>query len=279
MPVPNAINPLARAKEDYFTLTVKPGILGESLTYSFTEYKLTNGYCNVDWGDGSYTETTDVQATLSHTYSAAGTYKIKIKADCYKFIFGQVSTVAPLIYDSNGNWDALGDLKNASGMFDGCSNAIFSFTQLPSRLNAASTMFRNCTNARLRLTSLPDGIPNGTSMFDGCSKSQFTFTTLPSSLTNGTAMFRNCANATLPLTELSPGLTSCINMFNGCVKATMDISTLAQNGPSNGWTGVTNINSMFLNCSLVTGSRSEFLAKFPNVTNTTNAFNGTNTTA
>lgn len=254
MPLPNKMNPLAR--EPVFTLTVKPGILGTSLTYGFTPLWRAGGYCKViDWGDGTSEDAVTNQASISHTYSSAGTYKIKVKADCYKFYFGLNTAYAPLIYDSNGNWDAIGDLTNASEMFSGCANAVFALKSLPSGLTGASSMFRGCANARLSLTSLPAGITGGSYMFDGCANASISITTLPSGLTNGAGMFRGCANSV------------------------MNLNTLAANAPTGGWTALTNIAQMFQNCSLVTGSQSAFLAQCPNVTNTTNAFTGTNTTA
>ena len=67
-------------------------------------------------------------------------------------------------------------------------------------------------------------------------------------------------------------------MFNGCINAEMNLDTLVANAPAEGWTKLTNITNMFYGCPKVTGSRSAFLAKLPNVTNTAGAFAGTNTT-
>ena len=222
----------------YFELVVKPGILGDSLTYGFTPYWKTGGYCKVvDWGDGSGEDATASGTVLTHTYAAAGTYTISIKADCYRCMFGYHGTYAPLIYDANGNWDALGNITDGR------------------------TMFYNCTNATLSLTSLPGG------------------------LTNGSAMFNGCRNATLPLTSLPDGLTGLVSAFSYVLLAEINLDDLTANAPEGGWTGVTSIENMFYNAGsgnspgTVTGSRSAFLAKFPNVTNTTNAFYGTTTTA
>ena len=197
----------------YFELVVKPGILGDSLTYGFTPYWKTGGYCKVvDWGDGSGEDATASGTKLTHTYAAAGTYTISIKADCYRCIFGYHGTYAPLVYNANGNWDALGNI------------------------------------------------------------------------TDGSTMFQNCTNATLPLTSLPAGLTGLVSAFSYVLLAEINLDDLTANAPEGGWTGVTSIENMFYNAGsgnspgTVTGSRSAFLAKFPNVTKTTNAFYGTNTT-
>jgi hypothetical protein len=67
-------------------------------------------------------------------------------------------------------------------------------------------------------------------------------------------------------------------MFYNCTKAEINLDTLVANAPAEGWTALTNIAYMFYGCTKVTGSRSAFLAKCPNVTSTAGAFDGTNTT-
>lgn len=270
----------------YFELVVKPGILGDSLTYGFTPYWKTGGYCKVvDWGDGSGEDATASGTKLTHTYAAAGTYTISIKADCYRCIFGYHGTYAPLVYNANGNWDALGNITDGSTMFQNCTNATLPLTSLPDGLTNGRTMFYNCTNATLPLTSLPGGLTNGYFMFNGCRNATLPLTSLPAGLTNGESMFYNCRNATLTLTSLPTGLTGLVSAFSYVLLAEINLDDLTANAPEGGWTGVTSIENMFYNAGsgnspgTVTGSRSAFLAKFPNVTKTTNAFYGTNTTA
>ena len=380
--IPYPLDPMGSTNRgSCFELTVQPGILGDSLTYGFTPSWNAGGYCKVvDWGDGSNEDAVTSGALITHTYAAAGTYTILIKADCYKCMFGYNDTYAPLIYDANGTWDALGNITNGSYMFYKCTNATFPFTSLPDGLTNGERMFSSCINATLPLTSLPDGLTNGAYMFSGCSNAQLPLTSLPagltdasgmfdgcinatlpltslpSGLTNGAYMFKDCRNATLPLTSLPAGITNASNMFNGCQKATLPLTSLpagitnapnmfngckqatlpltslpagltnadymfyscinatlpltslpdgltngiymfcnckqavinlddlTANAPEGGWTNITSIDSMFQNAGsgnspgTVTGSRSAFLAKFPNVTNITNAFYGTNTT-
>ena len=307
--IPYPLDPMGSSLGPYFELVVKPGILGDSLTYGFTPYWKTGGYCKVvDWGDGASQDATASGTTLTHTYAAAGTYTISIKADCYRCRFGNSSTYAPLIYDANGNWDALGNITDGGTMFYNCTNATLQFTSLPAGLTNGYFMFAGCTNATLPLTSLPDGLTSGENMFAVCTKATLPLTSLPAGLTNGGNMFNGCRNAMLQLTSLPDGLTSGGNMFNGCRNATLQLTSLpagltslvsaflsamlaeinlddlTANAPEGGWTGVTSIENIFYKAGsgnspgTVTGSRSAFLAKFPNVTNTTNAFYGTNTT-
>lgn len=99
-------------------------------------------------------------------------------------------------------------------------------------------------------------------------------------------MFKDCTKATLTLTRLPDGLAgNLISMFENALLAVINLDDLTANAPEGGWTEVRNIMSMFYNAGsgnspgTVTGSRSAFLAKFPNVTNASKAFYGTNTTA
>ena len=283
--IPYPLDPMGSKLEPYFELVVKPGILGDSLTYGFTPYWNTGGYCKVvDWGDGASQDATASGTTLTHTYAAAGTYTIRIKADCYKCMFGYNDTYAPLIYDADGNWDALGNITDGSNMFYNCTNATLPLTSLPSGLTDGSTMFNGCRNATLPLTSLPDGLTNGGNMFNGCRNAMLPLTRLPDGLTNSESMFSNCTNATMHLTSLPAGITSLVSAFLSAMLAEINLDDLTANAPEGGWTEVTSIENMFYNAGsgnspgTVTGSRSAFLAKFPNVTNTTNAFYGTNTT-
>ena len=194
-------------------------------------------------------------------------------------------------------------LKSGNQMFIGCTNAQLPLTKLPEGISNVSSMFRGCKNAQLPLTALPDSITDGTAMFSGCTKAQLSLTKLPEGLENGTDMFNGCTNATLPLTKLPDGLTNGNRMFSGCTKAQLpltklpdglktgtemfsncvnaeiNLDTLVANAPAEGWTALTNISNMFGGASKVTGSRSAFLAKCPNVTAQTNTFYGTNTTA
>ena len=49
--IPYPLDPMGSSLGPYFTLVVKPGILGDSLTYGFTPYWNTGGYCKVmDYG-------------------------------------------------------------------------------------------------------------------------------------------------------------------------------------------------------------------------------------
>lgn len=45
--IPYPLDPMGSNLGPYFELVVKPGILGDSLTYGFTPYWNTGGYCKV----------------------------------------------------------------------------------------------------------------------------------------------------------------------------------------------------------------------------------------
>ena len=373
MRIPHIFNPLGKSPgAKYFELVVKPGILAADMTYGFTPYWNAGGYCSVDWGDGSKETAAKSATALKHTYAEAGTYKIKIIADCYWLI---LSTTGPKIvsYSSDAfhllggltvgnqmfqncantelNFTRLPEsltagrymfrgcsnallplnglpagLTNGQEMFSSCSSALLYLTELPAGLTAGTYMFYKCSNAVLQLKALPDGITNGNSMFYGCTDAALPLTSLPTNLADGTYMFYGCKNAKLAITKLPNGLTTGTNMFNNCTSSQMRITELPDgltsatsmfgncssyisltklppnlknvkymfdsspnveinlddlvaNAPEEGWPEVTDLYRMFANCPKVTGSRSAFMAKFPNAINKESAFSGTNTTA
>ena len=268
MVIPYKFNPLGVSKSSYFELVVKPGILGDSLTYGFTPYWNANGYCKViDWGDNTSEDAVTSGTVLTHTYSSSGTYKIKIKADCYRMIFGAMidNDYVKLVYNSNGNWDALGNITDSRYMFNYCINAVFQFKNIPRNIVNGSSMFGYCKNAILPLTSLPSSLTNSSSMFENCFVATLPLTSLPSNLTNGSSMFSYCKNAILPLTSLPSSLTNSIGMFSNCTSASLSITSL----PSNLTAG----NNMFSNCTNAT----LLITSLPsNLTNGSNMFYGCN---
>ena len=146
-------------------------------------------------------------------------------------------------------------------------------------------MFYHCTKAKLNFTKLPDNITNAGSTFRDCYVADLPITSLPEALVTMDALFENCLKARIHLTKLPNAISGSLALaFSQAKLAVINLDELAANAPEGGWTGVTSIEKMFYNAGsgnspgTVTGSRSAFLAKFPNVTNTTNAFYGTNTT-
>lgn len=301
--IPCKTNPMGKSKEPYFSLVVKPGILG-GMEYGFTPYWNSGGYCKVlDWGDGIAEDAVTSGTVLSHTYSVAGTYKIKIVANCYKVNFAVSADYAKLIFDSNLFYNYLGALTDCREMFRGASYAEFVVKNLPISLVNAQNMFSNCGSIGCDLMYFPDSLTNCVWMFGSCgnttfknlknlplgtsnytgtfyqnTKAEFTISSIPDNVVRLTNAFTACKLARIHLEKLPPGLLTCDETFSGCELAEINISKLAENAPAEGWVNLTSIRGLFYNCPKVTGSRSAFLAKCPNVTNTTNAFTGTNTT-
>ena len=301
MPIPTRLNPMGKNEKKYFELIVKPGILASDMTYGVFSAFNDGGYCKVDWGDGNKDEAVSTNITISHTYTVAGTYKVKIQANCSRINLGAVGR--PIVYDCSDDFSCLIGLTSGNYTFSECSNAVLSLTRLPEQITGGLEMFSGCTNAQLPLTSLPEGLTNGQSMFNSCSNATLPLTSLPDGLTNCASMFRGCSKAQLSLTYLPAGLTNGASMFVGCTKSEfaftklpdgitsgclmfygagsgveINLDTLVANAPADGWVDLTNISGMFYACPNVTGSRSAFLSKCPNVTNITDAFRGTNTT-
>ena len=278
MPIPTRFNPMGKSnRPQAFELVVKPGILASDMTYGFTPYWNAGGYCSVDWGDGAKEDAVSNKTKLNHTYAVAGTYRVKINADLYLIKVG-----GAVLYDCNEKWECLGCLGSGSfdmnSMFESSGNLIHTFKTLPQGFKYTNYMFRYCSKVDFAMASLPEGITHSGSMFSGCTNATLPLTSLPESLNRAPSMFSGCTKATLPLTSLPDGLSDATQMFDSCKNAEINLDTLVANAPDEGWTKLTSIRLMFRNCSKVTGSRSAFLAKCPNVTNTTDAFTGTSTT-
>ena len=169
-------------------------------------------------------------------------------------------------------------LLGGSNMFFGCQSITINISRLPSNLRNGRSMFQGLSDSQVDLTSLPDGLTDGFNMFLGCSKSKIKLNELPAGLTEGQNMFSGCKASEITLTHLPANLKTAAGMFKDCINTEINLDTLVANAPADGWTQLTNISNMFNGCSKVTGSRSAFLAKCPNVTTTTDTFKGTNTT-
>lgn len=303
MPIPYRLNPMGKNEKKYFELVVKPGILTSTMSFWFIPYWNSGGYCKVDWGDGQKEDATKSGTKLNHTYAEAGTYTVKIKAECYRVNFSAESITIPIIAYCSGNWEELGylttgrcmfyncvnmefnctslpeGLTTQQSMFGNCKKATLPLTKLPDRLSTGHNMFIGCTNAELPLTKLPDSLTDGDGMFYGCTNAQLSLTKLPEGLTNGRSMFDGCTNAKITVTKLPDGITNGYRMFYNCPNVEINLDTLVANAPVEGWTKLTNITNMFYNCPKVTGSRSAFLAKCPpNPAGASSAFILTNTT-
>ena len=163
--IPYPLDPLGRCSP-YFEVVVKPGILNASLDYDIFAVLNTGDYLKVvDWGDGTSSEAAK-SGVLTHTYSQAGTYTVRIKGNCQRIQFGY--THAPIVYDTNANWSALGNLTTGYRMFDNCSNAQFKIDKLPESLQDIRSMFSKCYYAKLHIHKLPAKLSSCIGAFDYC---------------------------------------------------------------------------------------------------------------
>ena len=241
MPLPSRWNPMGVGSTPCFEIEVSP--TSSSLTYGFTPYWNVGGYCRVlDWGDGTGEKASASGTLFSHTYPAAGTYTIKIKADCYRVVFGYSDIYAPLVsYCSGKNWNALGTLNSGYCMFRGCSNMVDDISELPEYLTDAGYMFYHCEKANLPLSVLPEGIVSASNMFGHCYEADLPIERLPEQLSSATYMFDNCLKSRLPIASLPEGITDGKAMFQKCKAAELNFSSL----PS----GLKTASAMFFVCS------------------------------
>lgn len=304
MAIPMTLNPIGRfGGEPYFSLIIKPGILG-GMEYGFTPYWNEGGYCRVlDWGDGVAENAVTSGTVIKHTYTTAGTYRIKIIGDCWRVVFGQNPVYAELVYDSNGQWKFLGTLTSGEFMFWQCRNAIYTFQHFPDYITNIAYMFANNNNAYLQFKEFADTIINCTAAFNVCQKSRLQFKNIPA-LKELVQLFYDNHNSGINITEIPEEVRIMTSTFSRCYgpdcrisphkipdkieklnetfsfseSVYIDISELAANAPPEGWTNLTTISGLFYGSPNVVGSRSAFLAKCPPGIPDTNAFTGTNTT-
>ena len=252
MQIPNETNPLGVT--GCFTITVKPGILGQSLSYAFTPYFDQHGYCTVlDWGDGQGSSGVSGEQ-LKHTYAQSGTYTIKIKGSCNKVQFGQLTVnnintdddlqwqqgyvqsydpslykYAVLVSHTNGDWDQLGNLLDCDCMFQHCSNMQQDIKILPQQMVTANSMFYHCHKATLDIQQLPQSLLSAINMFGHCHEALLPITRLPQDMALCDYIFDNCYEAQLPLTNIPNNAINCRAMFQRCYKALLYITQLPQN--------------------------------------------------
>lgn len=232
----------AGGKSPYFELTV--ATTSASLTWGFIPYIPAGGTLTVDWGDGATNAYNgNSSARRDHTYAAAGEYRVRLIGDVTQFVFG--GDAAPMI--------------NYAGMVTGCN---FNWGAFP-RWTNFHTAFYRCANLAGTCTTIPDYVTSLQSAFNTCRALRLKIKKLPSALTGARAL---------------------ANAFQACWLAEIDLDLLTANAPSGGWPGLTSLVYAFYNCGASNnpgtciGSRSAFLAKFPDVTSTTYTFEGTNTT-
>jgi len=238
------IDPADWRDDEVFTIDL--AITADNLTFGVQPYWNTGGWCNIlDWGDGQSQAATTSGTALTHTFASAGSYRVKVRGDMYRFRVGSTNPAA--VIDCNGNWDALGNITIGTDMFRSCSNGVFAFASLPTGLVNGFYMFYQCSSATLPLSELPVGLTNGERMFQNCALAQLSFDTLP------------------------VGFTSIASMLEGCNSANILIDNFAQKIIGE-WSSMTSINYFAYRAGGVGGHVATFLRKAPKVNSTAGAF-------
>lgn len=272
---------------------------GGSVTLSLYTFT-ANEPATIYWGDGeSSTTTGSGYVAANHTYVNAtsrtsirlvcggrGLYRIKFAGDGIDLL------------DSNEKWGlhpVLDKLEmgtktytmnfhslppkgaNLNYVYQNMTNALFPLSVLPESATSMAATFSGCAKAILPFTNLPPKLVTGTNIFSGCTSAISTITELPDTLTACGGIFNKCAKMDIRLSKFPPGITTLNSAFNQ-TNAVINLDEVVANAPEGGFTALTDIAAAFYYAPGVTGSRSRFLAICPNLTNTNNAFTGTNTT-
>lgn len=146
-----------------------------------------NGTVEVDWGDGSSTDTLTgtsltVASTVQHTYSEAGSYVITLTVYSGRFEFFGTSDVAHILKKSDAA------TANVSNVY---ANAV-QRVEMGANADLGNYAFRYCCN--LVSITIPDGMTNiGVNAFQNCH--DLTFITIPDGVTSiNSNTFQNCYN-------------------------------------------------------------------------------------
>jgi surface protein len=203
----------------------------------------------VDWGDGSTDLITAYnQAEVTHTYSSAGVYLVRISGTCTGWQFNNGGDKTKIIWVNN--WGVLN--ISTSAAFYGCSNLNSNAIDSPT-ISATSlfSCFRGCTVLNGGLSSAWD-VSSVTGMavmfYQATSFNQNIGSWDVSSVTDMTSMFFSATafNQNIGSWDVS-SVTNMVNMFRQATAFNQNIGS---------WdvSSVTDMTSMFLGVTLSTAS-------------------------
>lgn len=170
--------------------------------------------------------------------------------------------------------------RNANSLnytYQNMVNALLPLKTLPPDVTTMAATFSGDITASLPFRNLPPGLITGTNAFSECVNAVSTITELPDTLINGSGIFNKCSKMDIRLSKFPPSISTLKQSF-AYTNAVINLDEIVANAPEGGFISLTDITEAFHYAPGVTGSRSRFLAVCPNVTNTINAFVGTNTT-
>ena len=274
---------------NYFQFQVTTSNAGTSNSNQFS-LPLTSaftGNINVDWGDTTNSNITSYnQGEVTHTYTASGTYTIRI--------LGPITS--GWIFNNGGDRLKMGDISTwgefsctASHTFYGCSNmaSIGSDVDFLNEATSLSGYFYNCALTSLPLTLTLANLTNGSYLFYYNS-----LTALPAgmtlvNLTDGSYMFGYNSLTALPSGMILANVTNGTYLFYlNAIAVLPSLMTLVNLNNGNGMfhnnsftdlpTGVTlaNLNngtSMFSGVNINTTRYSQLLIDLENL-NSNNSF-------
>ncbi len=221
----------------------------------------------VEWGDGTQDTITAWNATAAtHTYSAAGTYTVKMTGDFSKFIFnfsGDRQKILDISAWGNNSWTSM------AGAFNGCSNLTMSASDNPdlTLVTDMSYMFKDASVFNHNVSGWDTShVTNMAFMFSYASIfNQDISAWNTSNVTDMSGMFSSATafNQDIGLWDTS-NVTNMDNMFNN-MGFNQDISA---------WntSNVTNMTSMFALATAFNQNIGSWSTS--NVTNMNSMFNG-----
>jgi len=228
-----------------FIMLVKTDNAGTSASDQFTIPTAFGGYnYDVDWGDG--TTSTGVTGNITHTFTSAGNYVVKISGSFPRIYFNNGGDKLKLLEIQNWGNIVWGSLESN---YFGCSNMDITANDIPNLSNVTTTLqaFRNCTslvgNSFMNNWDVSN-VMNMSSMFNGASSfNQDIGSWNVSSVASMQSMFQNATSFNQDIGSWNVSIVASMNgMFSGASSFNQDISS---------WntSNVTNMSNMFANAS------------------------------
>jgi hypothetical protein len=203
-------------------------------------------------GDGSkYHITTYNQAETLYTYSAIGTYNIRIYGTCKGLRFNNTGDRLKILYINkwgnlqlgnsgtyfygctNLNISAIDIINNSTmtsnvGSFRNCSNLnyIVNYTQF-ANISSVSLMYANCAKLNQPIVLNTANVTTFYGFLSGCSIYNQPIVLNTANVTDMSYLFENCALFNQYLDFNTVKVTTMANMLYGCAAFNQDISNLS----------------------------------------------------
>lgn len=237
---------LSASAQNEFITTWKTDNPGTSNPTSITIPTAGPGYnYDVDWNNDGIFDEFGITGSVTHDFSSAGTYTIRIQGAFPGITFncgGDKEKIISIDQWGTNPWSIL------YYAFCGCSNLVSTATDTPnlSGVTNLTNMFSQCSSFNGDLSSWDvSSVTNMASMFSGCSSFNSDLSSWDvSNVTDMSSMFILCSSFNADLSSWTVSIvTDMSTMFYGCSIFNSDLSAWNVNN-------VNSMSNMFNSCSI-----------------------------